>query len=559
MTHYDATTLQPYVDALGDEAISWLTDRELVYSVDVPTFGPSDPAMLADRIAGTIGGLTLADAFAARYRRSRSDEGMDLADVGRWLAKRRSGHGGHRLTAARQMFVMSAEALLDDPYQAPRNLAATMAQRGRSVRSPGNAVRHTIGNLRNGSPWFGAAPPSYGDAALPRAVAVGLALHARPDQVGIAASLDAAVSHASVRATGTAAVLAGIVAAIITRPEHVRLADVVPHVVASIDLPGIRTELEEMMAGNGTFAVPFSPEALDSLKLAIWSQQFGPELAGILHAAATISGGDRATLAIAGALHGATYGMGGLPARHRDVEGAQALAVLAHRLAVGPGTAGGMSDGPASGDGNADIWFLLDRSGSMSSIAEYVVSGFDGFFASQRSEAGDATVTVVQFDGEDPHDVIVDARPIAKVPSIGDRFEPRGMTPLFDAIALLLDRAERHGGDDADQLVVILTDGDENASREWTQKRLFRRIEKLRDRGWTFVFLGANQDSYAVGDQMAMPAGNVSNFRADEMGVSATYAGLDRTVREWRGKQRHERRRDADQFWGDRKEAEEAN
>ena len=422
MNHYDSTTLQPYADALGDEAISSLTDRELVYSVDVPTFDAIDPAVLADRIAGTIAGLTLADAFATRFRRSRSDEGMDLADVGRWLDKRRSGQRGHRLSAPSQMFVMSAEALLDDPYQAPRNLAATMAQRGRSLRSPGNAVRHTIGNLRNRAPWFAAAPPSYGDAALPRAIAVGLALHARPEQVGIAASLDAAVSHASVRATGTAAVLAGIVASIVTRPEDVRLADLVPHVVASIDLPGIRTELEEMMAGNDKFAVPFSPEALDSLKLAIWSQQFGPDLAGILHAAATISGGDRATLAVAGALHGATYGMGGLPARHQDVEGAQALSGLARRLAAGPGTSSDTTGMP----GNADIWFLLDRSGSMSSIAEYVVSGFDGFFASQRAETGDATVTVVQFDGDDAHDVIVDAKPIASVPSIGDRFEPRG-------------------------------------------------------------------------------------------------------------------------------------
>jgi hypothetical protein len=163
----------------------------------------------------------------------------------------------------------------------------------------------------------------------------------------------------------------------------------------------------------------------------------------------------------------------------------------------------------------------------------------------------------VQFDDADRHDVIIDAQPIEKVGSIGDRFEPRGMTPLYDAIALLLDWAERHGGDDADQLVVILTDGMENASGEWTHQRLFHRIAKLRDRGWTFVFLGANQDSYAVGDQMAMPAGNVSNFRADADGMVATYAGLDRTVREWRGKQRHERVRDADHFWGDRKEAEE--
>jgi Mg-chelatase subunit ChlD len=453
------------------------------------------------------------------------------------------------------MFVMSAEAILSNPHRAPRDLAETLARQRRSLRSPGNAVGHAVRNLSNGAPWFDAAPPSYGNAALPRAVATGLALHRRPDQIGIAASLDTAVSHASPQATETAAVLASIVAAIVTRPDDAPLADVVPRVIASIGLDNIRTELDDMVAGNGMFAVPFNPEAVHSLKLAMWSQQFGPDLAPILHAAATISGGDRATLAVASALHGATFGLGALPDRRLDVEGTPALDVLSRRLAAGPGVTTAAAD--TVGDGNADIWFLLDRSGSMASIAEYVVSGFDGFFASQRNEAGNAMVTVVQFDDQDPHDIIVNGLPIAQVPSVGDLFQPRGMTPLYDAIALLLDQAERHGGDDADQLVVILTDGHENASGAWTHQRLFRRIAKLRDRGWTFVFLGANQDSYEAGNQMAMPAGNVSNFRPDEDGMAATYAGLNRTVREWRGKERHERRRDADHFWGDRKEAEE--
>ena len=556
MHHLDPTLLQRYAAALGDDAIDSLAERELIRSIDTPTFEPIDSDLLADRVAGTVAGLTLGDAFAARFRRSRNDDGMDLADVHRWLDGRRRGQGGHRLSAPSQVFVMAAEAILDDPHRAPGHLAATLARRVRSLRSPGNAVRHTVDNLHHGAPWFEAAPPSYGNAALPRAVAVGLALHALPEQIGIAASLDAAVSHASPEAAESAAALASIVATIVTRPENVPLGDVIPRVVASIELDELRHELEETMAGNGMFAVPFGPEAIDSLKLAIWSQQFGPDLAGILHAAATISGGDRATLAVVGALHGTTFGLAGVPGRRLDVEGAQALGVLARRLATGPGP-GATTTTSTPADGNADIWFLLDRSGSMASIAEYVVSGFDGFFASQHAEAGDATVTVVQFDDADRHDVIVDAEPIAKVTSISDRFEPRGLTPLYDAIALLLDRAERHGGDDADQLVVILTDGHENASGEWTHQRLFRRIVKLRDRGWTFVFLGANQDSYAVGDQMAMPAGSVSNFRPDEDGMAATYAGLDRTVREWRGKQRHERRRDADHFWGDRKEAEE--
>ena len=87
--------------------------------------------------------------------------------------------------------------------------------------------------------------------------------------------------------------------------------------------------------------------------------------------------------------------------------------------------------------------------------------------------------------------------------------------------------------------------------------RLVRRIAKLRDRGWTFVFLGANQDSYTVGDQTAMPAGNASNLRPYEDGMVATYAGLDRSVWEWRSKQRQERRCATDHFWGDRREAEE--
>jgi Mg-chelatase subunit ChlD len=215
------------------------------------------------------------------------------------------------------------------------------------------------------------------------------------------------------------------------------------------------------------------------------------------------------------------------------------------------------NDHELSEPSGADIWFLIDRSGSMTSIADDVVTGFDRFFAEQRSVASTATVTVVQFDDEQPHDVIIDRRPLDTVTSIRDRFAPRGMTPLYDATARLLDRAEAHRGDPDDQLVVILTDGMENASHEWTRDTLFRRISRLRSKGWTFVFLGANQDSYAAGSQMAMPLGNVSNFRPDAAGVAAMTTGLSRTVSEWRGKSRHQRHHDKDQFWGGKKEAEE--
>ena len=67
------------------------------------------------------------------------------------------------------------------------------------------------------------------------------------------------------------------------------------------------------------------------------------------------------------------------------------------------------------------------------------------------------------------------------------------------------------------------------------------------------MFLGANQDSYATGAQLAMPGGN---FRADAVGVAAMTDGLSRSVAEWRRKPREQRRRDGGEFWGGKKEAE---
>ncbi len=214
----------------------------------------------------------------------------------------------------------------------------------------------------------------------------------------------------------------------------------------------------------------------------------------------------------------------------------------------------------AADTSRADIWYLLDRSGSMGSIAEFVVQGFDEFVAEQRKEQGVATMTLVQFDGEDVHDVLIDAEPLDRVRSIAGRFAPRGMTPLYDAIGAMLDRAEAHlersGGEAADQLVVIMTDGMENASQRCTAAEIFQRIERLRKAGWTFVFAGANQDSYATGAALGLAKGSTSNFTASPTSVLATHRGLTRSVREWRGKPRATRLADADDFWGGVKEGE---
>ena len=554
MTNPDPTVISAYERALGTPTIHALAERGLIRSISCPTFERVEQSLVTDRVHGAVLGLAVGDAFAGWIRNRGSHDPVTIDEIRQWLAGRRCAGETDEVSAMTQTFVITAEALLHDLCRAPLVVAEQLAIHKGTLRSPGRATRHSITRAERGAAWFEAASPSYGDAALPRAVAVGLGLHQHSQLIGVAASLDTIVTHAARRAASSSAALAAIIAGLVTRPADDTGREVLREVIASIDHHGLASALAGS-SSRSDVGRPFEPTAVDAMRVAVRIQETDDDLAGFLHAATMLSGGDRATLAIVAALYGTRNGVNDLPRRVDDLEGAEAFMRLADRLAetrtITPPTQRSESSA------GADIWFLVDRSGSMSSISEFVVSGFDEFFTKQRADAGEATVTVVQFDDESPHDVIVDGVRLDRVPSIRDRFRPRGMTPLYDAVGLLLDRAERRGGDDADQLVVILTDGMENASTRWTHHDLFRRIADLRRRGWTFVFLGANQNSYDTGGRMSMPAGNVSNFRPDESGVHAAYTGLDRTVRKWRGKARHERVRDADHFWGNTKEAEE--
>ena len=118
------------------------------------------------------------------------------------------------------------------------------------------------------------------------------------------------------------------------------------------------------------------------------------------------------------------------------------------------------------------IYFVLDRSGSMESMASDVVGGFNGFVADQQSDGADALMTLIQFDSNDAHEVLADALPIAKVSSLTrESFAPRGGTPLYDAMGHAITDAtirieKRRAAGEANEsiLFVTFTDGEENQS-----------------------------------------------------------------------------------------------
>lgn len=143
---------------------------------------------------------------------------------------------------------------------------------------------------------------------------------------------------------------------------------------------------------------------------------------------------------------------------------------------------------------DADIIVILDRSGSMSSTRQATIDGYNEFLAEQKKLGGDVAFTLIQFD--DQYEEHHKAVRLQNVPELDlATYSPRGSTALYDAIGKTLAGAK----ESRQTVCVIITDGYENASREWTQALVFAEIEKLQGGKWDFMFLGANQDAFATG------------------------------------------------------------
>jgi len=213
---------------------------------------------------------------------------------------------------------------------------------------------------------------------------------------------------------------------------------------------------------------------------------------------------------------------------------------------------------------NQHIIILIDRSGSMEAIAGDVIGGYNQFLRAQQADGSDARVTYVQFDSQDPQEVIVAGAPISEVlPLSAATFMPRGGTPLLDATGRLISRitanqAERRaiGLPEEDILFVSITDGAENSSREFSLSRIRELIAEKSTAGWNFAFLSAALDAYADARGMGVHAGAIQGFAADAQGVGLAFSSLAEKTRDWRDAKRRQRNvHDAD-FFGNDKRAE---
>ena len=187
------------------------------------------------------------------------------------------------------------------------------------------------------------------------------------------------------------------------------------------------------------------------------------------------------------------------------------------------------------------ISIVLDRSGSMSSIANQVTEGYKEFIETQKNVEGEATLTLARFDNE--YEIIHDMVDIKTVSS-DLRLQPRGWTALLDAMGQTMERVRTQINDLSEEnkpskcIFVFITDGEENTSSQYTRERVFQMIEDLRSDtniNWDVIFMGANQDAIAVGGNLGVRAAASLTYDANTtIGTRNAFSSLTKGMTSYR-------------------------
>ena len=183
-----------------------------------------------------------------------------------------------------------------------------------------------------------------------------------------------------------------------------------------------------------------------------------------------------------------------------------------------------------------EVVAIIDRSGSMSSVLEDAIGGFNTFLEKQKEDDVKTDLTLILFD--DKYDIIHDCKDIDGIEPLNrETYVPRGLTALLDAIGRTInvvgERLSNMKESERPEkvIVTILTDGLENASKEFTNGQIHKMITHQREKyGWEFIFLAANQDAIATGTSLGIKKGLSMNYASTGEGTRAAYATMSSSV-----------------------------
>ena len=188
---------------------------------------------------------------------------------------------------------------------------------------------------------------------------------------------------------------------------------------------------------------------------------------------------------------------------------------------------------------DVELVFILDRSGSMGGLESDTIGGYNSMLSKQKKEkTGKVSVTTVLFD--DQYELLYNQVPIEKVsPMTEEEYYVRGSTALLDAIGktVMQVKANQDKKEIKDKvLFVIITDGMENASREYRVEQVKKLIEERKEKdNWEFLFLGANIDAIGAAKDLGIDSSRAVRFKSDKKGTAKNYEVLNEAIKEIRG------------------------
>lgn len=192
--------------------------------------------------------------------------------------------------------------------------------------------------------------------------------------------------------------------------------------------------------------------------------------------------------------------------------------------------------------GLTEIVTIIDKSGSMGILKSKTIEGFNEFLTEQKSIKGEANFSLVLFSSPDKEKIVFDSINIQEVTELtNENYVTGGMTALYDAIGKTIKALKKRIKNLDEEirpervLFVILTDGEENSSKYNTKEEVFKMIKKMENKhGWSFVYMGANQDAFAEGSKMGVNNAKTLNYSADEEGVRYAYANMSNYIKNYR-------------------------
>jgi len=183
---------------------------------------------------------------------------------------------------------------------------------------------------------------------------------------------------------------------------------------------------------------------------------------------------------------------------------------------------------------------IVDKSGSMEGLTTDTIGGFNTFVSDQKNVPGDVSFTLCLFNTK--YQVVHDSVPLASVPNLtAETYRANGYTALYDALGTTIHNvgaklaAMPEEERPSKVIFLIITDGDDNSSREYSLDQVRSMVTHQREKySWEFVFMGANIDAMTAGTSLGVTAANSVSYSASSIGTKSLYGAVSNSLRSYR-------------------------